>query len=206
MRQRRRYDDKFRASAVVMLEAAGKAYIYGLRAKDSYKYFYVGSTKFEVEYRLGQHLYEVKNDTHLNAHFLNKAKKIGVENIVADTLDEIGEDFRFVKESEWIDRLLKDGHPLVNWCYNPDKFTGAITEAVDPYTPQKLLLGYLTVLDNQPSKAQGPKDQWLLDSLHKIIEDTIRHMLKKYPDETWKDLLFAAQQEVRKCPNGTLVN
>lgn len=170
------------------------AYVYGLREREFAQYFYVGSTKFEVEYRVSQHLYEVEHGTHANAHFLNKVNRIGLSNVVFDILDEVNEEMRYICESDWIDKLLNDGHPLVNWCYNPDRFTRVITEADDPYTPQKLLLGYLTVLDSQPSKAQDSRDQWLLNDLHKIIEDTIRHMLKEYPDETWKDLLYAARQ------------
>lgn len=170
------------------------AFIYGLRQKDLTEYFYIGSTKFEVAVRFAQHISDVERGTHTNAHFMNKVIKMGVENITFDVLSEVDENYRYIAESEWIQRLHDTGHHLVNWCYHPDKYHRIETEAPDPYTPQKLLYGYLNILDCSPQVASDHNQQWLMDALHRIIEDTIKHMLAKYPNETWKDLLYAARQ------------
>lgn len=172
------------------------AFIYGLRAKGDDRYFYVGSTKLEIERRLSQHLHEVMNGTHMNPYFLNKAKKIGVDNIVSEVLEEVDEALRFTKETDWIQGLFDANHPLVNFCHNPDRYHRVRTEAIDPYTPQKLLMGYLE-LDNPAPVARDPRNQRIMNGLRQVVSDTIKHMLNKYPDEAWRDLLYAARETKR---------
>lgn len=172
------------------------AFIYGLRAKEDDRYFYVGSTKFEIEHRLSQHLYEVVNGTHMNPYFLNKAKKIGIDNIVSEVLEEVDEALRYTKETDWIQRLFDADHPLVNFCHNPDRYHRLKTEAIDPYTPHKLLMGYLE-LDTPAPSALDPRNQRIVNGLHQVACDTIKHMLNKFPDEAWRDLLYAAREAKR---------
>jgi len=101
------------------------AVVYGLRAKDSDQYFYVGCTKHTAERRLAGHLEAIRNKTMRNRHFVHKAKKIGLENIVADVLEETTEADRFSREEWWIKHLLASGAKLVNRIHNdvdPEQF------------------------------------------------------------------------------------
>lgn len=94
------------------------AYVYGLRDKESLKYFYVGCTKHNPQERLKDHLYQAVTDTHSNKHFANKVKKIGADNVVCDVLETVPQGEQWIAEKQWIERLLLDGHRLVNRIHN----------------------------------------------------------------------------------------
>lgn len=91
-------------------------YIYGLRANDSDQFFYVGSTKRDLQWRLGKHKNHVISGLHRNPEFTRRAKEIGLDNIVIQLIEEVDQDQRFQRESYWINTLPN----LVNMVKNPD--------------------------------------------------------------------------------------
>ena len=94
--------------------------IYGIRAKDSDVYFYVGSTKFSPDKRLKNHLQYIKGGLNKNRHFTNKVNQVGFDNLIIETLVECGESERWALEDKWIDKLRIEGHPLTNLAMNKD--------------------------------------------------------------------------------------
>lgn len=94
------------------------AFVYGIRAKDSSEYFYVGSTKTTIKRRFKQHLMDVRRGNHCNPHFSNKAKKLGIENVTIDVLEECAEHLRFERELWWIEHLTSQGVKLTNLVHN----------------------------------------------------------------------------------------
>lgn len=94
-----------------------KCYIYGLRAQDSDKFFYVGSTKRSLEWRLGKHRNHIVSGLHRNPEFTRVAKEIGVDNIVIGLIEEVEQDQRFQRERHWI----KSTPGLINIVKNPTK-------------------------------------------------------------------------------------
>lgn len=91
-------------------------YIYGLKAKDATDYFYVGSTKRDLAWRLGKHKNHINSGLHRNPEFTRVAQEIGLDNLVIELIEEVEQDQRFQRESHWI-RTLPN---LVNAVKNPD--------------------------------------------------------------------------------------
>lgn len=104
-------------------------FIYGLRANDSEHFFYVGSTKRDLEWRLGKHKNHVISGLHRNPEFTRRAKEIGLDNIVIQLIEEVDQDQRFQRESYWINTLPD----LVNVVKNPDggRSTGEAETLID---------------------------------------------------------------------------
>jgi len=105
-------------------------YIYGLRAKDSTTYFYVGSTKRNLDWRLGKHKNHVTSGLHRNPEFTRVVQEIGIDNLVIELLEECAQDQRFQRESYWINKLPD----LVNVVRNPDgerRESGVATVLID---------------------------------------------------------------------------
>jgi hypothetical protein len=100
-------------------------FIYGLRAKDSEQFFYVGSTKRDLQWRLGKHKNHVTSGLHRNPEFTRRAKEIGLDNIVIELIEEVDQDQRFQRESYWI-RTLPN---LINAVKNPDGEKRQVVEA-----------------------------------------------------------------------------
>lgn len=96
------------------------AIVYGLRAKDSSDYFYIGCTKRPLSVRFQQHIRDIKARRHLNNHLIHKANKIGLDNIIADVLEETTDADKFEREQYWIDKHIKDGVKLTNIVLNND--------------------------------------------------------------------------------------
>ena len=90
-------------------------YIYGLKAKDSASYFYVGSTKRDLAWRLDKHKNHVNSGLHRNPEFTRVSQEIGLDNITIELLEEVAQDQRFQRESYWIKTLPN----LVNAIKNP---------------------------------------------------------------------------------------
>lgn len=86
--------------------------IYGIRGTADV-YFYIGSTKHPADRRLSQHLHLYSKGKHTPG-FAYCVDSCGIENIEIDLLDVVAEDQREQCEFEWIERLLRQGHPLVN--------------------------------------------------------------------------------------------
>jgi predicted GIY-YIG superfamily endonuclease/predicted transcriptional regulator len=90
--------------------------IYGLRAKDSNQFFYVGSTKRDLEWRLSKHRNHVASGLHRNQRFTEVFNQISADNVVIELIEEINQDQRFQREAYWIKTLPN----LVNLVKNPD--------------------------------------------------------------------------------------
>lgn len=99
-------------------------YIYGLRSKDATEFFYVGSTKRELGWRLGKHKNHCVSGLHRNPEFTRVVKEIGVDNIVIDLIEEVNQDERFQRERYWINTLPN----LVNVVKKPDGYKRQPTE------------------------------------------------------------------------------
>lgn len=91
-------------------------HIYGLKAKDATTYFYVGSTKRDLEWRLGKHRNHCASGLHRNPEFNRVVKEIGIDNLVIELIETVPQEQRFQRESYWINKLPN----LVNAIKNPD--------------------------------------------------------------------------------------
>lgn len=100
-------------------------YIYGLRAKESTDYFYVGSTKRDLAWRLGKHANHIASGLHRNQRFTEIFNSIGAEHIVIELLEEVEQGQRFIREAHWINMLPN----LVNIVKNPAK---GLSQAILP--------------------------------------------------------------------------
>lgn len=105
-------------------------YIYGLRAANSSDYFYVGSTKRDLAWRLSKHANHIASGLHRNQRFTDTFNMIGADNVVIDLLEEVNQDQRFAREAYWINALPN----LVNIVKNPAK--GAARMAMTPAAPR----------------------------------------------------------------------
>lgn len=91
-------------------------YIYGLRAKDATEFFYVGSTKRDLQWRLDKHKNHCASGLHRNPEFNRVVKEIGIDNLTIELIEEVDQDQRFQRESHWI-RTLPN---LINIVKHPD--------------------------------------------------------------------------------------
>lgn len=155
-------------------------YVYGLRHKDSDRYFYVGCSKYLPEHRFSSHLYQVKMGAHSNAHFANTVKKLGAENIICDTLEQTTEAERFEAERRWIDKLKAEGHRLVNRIHND------VDHRFDNYRtyqlPHERWLQIVDIVSKSPPKKKA-KYQHLANELHALLGELVEiaYELKLYP-------------------------
>lgn len=111
MARHKHYSDKFKADCIA---------IYGLRHKDSDKYFYIGSTKHDIQRRFEQHRAYTSLGYNRNRHFCNKVNQLGWDNIEIDLLTQCDPDKRHEVEYEYINNFRDNGHPLTNILYNHD--------------------------------------------------------------------------------------
>jgi hypothetical protein len=111
---------------------AHSAEVYGLRSRESSRYFYVGVTAGKASDRLAVHLDQVRKGTHSNRHFANTVRLIGAENITLDVLESPPQAARWGREAWWIRHLTTNGHRLVNRIHNGLTF-GTIPEQPDPF-------------------------------------------------------------------------
>lgn len=93
----------------------GKCFIYGLRARDSSRYFYVGSTKISLAERWAKHREQIRCGLNKNLHFVRTVEAIGIENVVCERIEEVMPSKRFERESYWINTLPA----LTNIVKNP---------------------------------------------------------------------------------------
>ena len=90
-----------------------KAYIYALKCTEG-KPFYIGSTIAHVKDRFAGHKSSVKNKRHHNQHLQNKWLKIGLDNVICETIETTSEGKRYDREYYWIQKHIKDGSKLTN--------------------------------------------------------------------------------------------
>lgn len=109
-----------------------RATIYGLRARDGSRYFYVGVTAGDAADRLAAHLYQVSLGQHSNRHFANTVRLISPGNVALDILEAPTPDERWQREAWWIRHLTARGHRLVNRIHN-GLTHGTMPEELDPF-------------------------------------------------------------------------
>jgi len=144
--------------------------IYGLRAKDSDQYFYIGSTRHTANRRLSGHLSAIRHGTKRNRHFVNKANKVGLDNIVVDVLEETTREQQFEREKWWIQDMLAQGVNLVNRVYvdihPPHK------EEQPPLTEEKWLQAlqfYVDYKQGRKGHAKNPEDEGIYQALSSAL-------------------------------------
>lgn len=142
--------------------------IYGLRARDSKTYFYIGSTKFTAEYRLRQHLDYIRTGHQTNRHLAHTVRKIGPDNIVVDVIEEVSPEDRFEREKEIIEAYVRQGNELTNLIYNG--YAPYETED-DAYrsADECLDLAIDWVLTKFPARAARPQNQPLLSGVENVL-------------------------------------
>lgn len=165
------------------------ATIYGIRAKNSDLYFYVGSTKYSAEHRLKQHLDYIRLGHNKNRHFVNKINLVGIENLALDTLEECNELSRWEIEYRWINQLLAGGHPLTNIKLN-DEYSNLVEQRLDydnyPITLEHIETMY--AIYNGEISYSGDK---LVDALYDLVKKLATHIIDNHPEfleQTIKDL------------------
>lgn len=91
------------------------AQIYGIRAKDRDRYFYVGSTKHSLARRLMGHKDSIRRGSNKNRHFVRTVNGIGLDSLVIEQIEECPAEHRFERERHWINKLSG----LTNIVTNP---------------------------------------------------------------------------------------
>jgi len=155
------------------------ATIYGIRAKDSKQYFYVGSTKFSAEYRLQQHLDYIRADKNHNRHFVSKIKQVGIENLIIETLEVCNDTNRWQIEDNWIKKLKAEGHKLTNLKLNED--WQAMEEALD-YDNYPIRLDHIESIYAVAEGKCSYNGDWLHDTLLDVIKDLAKHLVENHND------------------------
>lgn len=157
------------------------AVIYGLRAKDSDLYFYIGSTKHSLEHRYKQHVDYTTRGYNKNLHFVNKVSQVGWKNVTADVLVECTEDERFAIEYQWIQSFLSLGHPLTNIMHNADQYPSIRKSQsyfdefdLQPWHFMVMLESYLFGLDRSGDR--------LYDAFCDVVEKLVDRLLSESPN------------------------
>lgn len=90
-------------------------YIYGLRSKDSDRFFYIGSTKLSPEWRWVKHQEHFAAGRNRNMHLVRTVQLLGAENVVCQIIEEVSAAKRFEREAHWIGQFSG----LTNIVKNP---------------------------------------------------------------------------------------
>lgn len=109
------------------------AIVYGLRPRDSDQYFYVGCTAKSADARLKQHIDAIRLNNNSNRHFVRKAKKVGLDNIAVDVLEQVPDGQQFECEIRWIKEFVQSGVKLTNLVHNGIE-PGGWQQAASPYS------------------------------------------------------------------------
>lgn len=163
--------------------------IYGIRALNGSVYIYIGSTKHEVQKRFEEHLYQIKSDIHINKHFARKARKIGLDNLVVDVIEECPEDVRFVREHDLINDYLKNGHPLTNIRLAPWEL-----EARTKYDEYELKPHHMKMIAYAAKHDLLRTGDKLHDLFAEALEQNARHIFNKHFDEFCQQYLEVVGQ------------
>lgn len=130
-----------------------KCYIYGLRAQDSNKFFYVGSTKRSLEWRLSKHRNHIVSGLHRNPRFTETVNAIGVDNVTIELIEEVEQDQRFQREAHWINTLPD----LINIVKNPKKVEPARVVTKRQYSDNDKAIALATLDANNGNIRQSAK-------------------------------------------------
>lgn len=174
------------------------ATIYGLRRINEQTYFYVGSTRFSADHRFKAHMSDVRLGKHTNRHFVNTVKQTGESNITVDVLQDVDESKRYDAERDWIERLLREGHRLVNRAYvdfDPYGFSGGARAVVyTEMTPERFQMAYECAHSPAPV-AKDPSMQKISDGLHDVLRVMVDDMIRRFPEQVAADFGFQVKQE-----------
>lgn len=154
------------------------AYVYGLRAKDSAEYFYIGSTKHSLEHRFKQHLDMIRLGRNNNRHLVNKVNKIGVGNIIIEPIHTCGEVERFDVEYQTIHEYLANGAKLTNVKLSASDFEIArIRQEYDEFELEpRHIHGFVDAFENGCSRNGDP----MADHLADFIEKAATHLFETH--------------------------
>lgn len=160
------------------------AFIYGIRAKDSEEYFYIGSTKHPIEHRLRQHLDQIRRGLNRNHHFVHTVNKVGESNLVIEVIEECPDDDQFVREYEVIHEFVGKGIRLTNVKLAHGDYAALRLQAERDYydnyelTPRHVY----AFLDAYENGVERTGDS-LGDHLAEFIEASVKVIFEKRLDE-----------------------
>jgi hypothetical protein len=157
------------------------AYVYGLRTTDSVEYFYIGSTKHPIEFRLKGHLDQIKRGLNKNRHLVNKINQVGSENVIIELIEEVPDIAQFEREYEIIHDYVKRGVNLTNvrmehqyyeWIRRREEYDEF---QLEPHHIFAILEAY-----EHGCLRTGDK---LHDALADFVDKTSRHIIDKHLEE-----------------------
>lgn len=169
-----------------MLEAAGYpdkegALLYGFFADGEDVPFYIGSTRHSIRKRAAHHIALVQSNTHSNRHFLNKMRKLGIENVTCIELARICFSDQFNAERVLIKWSLGRGVKLTNKIHNGIDFD--VCERAYEYQNADLTADQIDYLLS-PAFSDGLKAGGFAAVLGSEIISVVKRMVSDYPDQT----------------------
>lgn len=163
-------------------------FIYGLRANHSTLYFYIGSTKHTPEQRFKKHISYLRAGYNKNMHFVHAVNKIGIDNVVVDTLAECSANERFKLEYEFINHLKAMGHPLTNLVIEYDDGTGHALSR-DYYQEFRLRVDHVLLILNVYENGCERNGEQLHDLLSAEIEAACKQIIEHHFDEFYNHVI-----------------
>lgn len=159
------------------------AVVYGLRAKGSDQYFYIGCTGKTAEERWNDHRHYMAYNS--NRHFVNKVNKIGAGNVVVDTLEVTPVGQQFVREEWWIKHLTASGTKLTNLVHNG--FEMEWKREARKYSLKAnwewALRWYKDYQAGFVLKASRPEHSDSVDAAQSVLAEVMRHILSAPAEE-----------------------
>jgi hypothetical protein len=157
------------------------ACIYGLRAKNSFLYIYIGSTKYTAMERWKKHQEYIRLGYNRNRHFVNAINKIGVENIAVDVLAECEPSQQFTIEYQLLEQYRALGHPLTNIVYSGSEY--ALEAQVALYQDYPLRPDHFVTIFDAYFVSLPRTGYWLHDMLCDEIEAIAKYLIDKHFDK-----------------------
>lgn len=155
------------------MKSAIPAYVYGLRDKDSDRYFYVGSTKQSIQARLHTHQSDARLGRLRNRHLASKLRLLG-KSVVTEVLCETNQAERFIQEEAWISRLLAEGHPLCNHQLTPSIYREA--QRLYTYTGKEIARKACWLMRG-PRGVAAKRDVELANAFERVAVRMFRHAM-----------------------------
>jgi hypothetical protein len=151
------------------------AFVYGLRAPDEAEYFYIGSTKHPPHVRLKGHIDALRRETNKNRRFASRARRIGFNNILIETIEECSASDRFDREYAIIRDALKRGVHLTNLIVAPRDFE--LARAHSEYDDFILTPRHIAVMVDAVEFGLPHTGSATHDMLASFIEESSRYLI-----------------------------
>ncbi len=166
-------------------------YIYGIKPKDG-EVFYIGSA-VDVEKRFATHLRDCRNDRHTNALFLQKAYKIGLNNLSFEIIDTTTETHRLPVEYGHIQAFAARGLELVNIIRTErqQEFFLRARTVVKERTHEKAFALLFHSIKNQNNEQFT---DWQRRGMRLVI--TKCRVIFAYPNRMWANSVFGKNAEL----------